>query len=241
LVSEDYLKHLAGLHDRWIKRPTVVAELVAEVASAPVVDIRRVVEGEANEVYDVTMEGAPSLIVRISHGGPEALQREAWVLGECASRDIRAPRVHALRHLEVEGEQQAAIVMEKVQGERLCDVDLDEIDVRRVLGDVGAWLSQLHSIPVRGFGNLDGYGVGKVATMNDGLTSMANEALALEEAGRSVGLEASTVRSWLREIVDSFQETPPRVAQPQRPLGQARRPSVRNHRLRRGRRRTRSE
>ena len=33
----------------------------------------------------------------IAHGGAESHHREAWVLAQCASRHIRAPRVHALR------------------------------------------------------------------------------------------------------------------------------------------------
>ena len=109
-VSEDYAKppaeldrsqHLAALHEGWATPLNIVAAAVAEVAKAPVLDIRRIVAGEQNEVYDVTLERAPSLIVRISHRGPEAHNREAWVRGQCASRGIPAPRVHALRRLEV--------------------------------------------------------------------------------------------------------------------------------------------
>jgi hypothetical protein len=95
LVCEEYDKHLASLHDAWATPPTVVAGLVAEVADTAVRDIRGIVAGAQNEVYDVTLERAPSLIVRISHGRPEAHDREAWVIGQCASRGIRAPRVHA--------------------------------------------------------------------------------------------------------------------------------------------------
>ena len=212
LVSEEYDKHLASLHHAWATPPTVVAGLVAEVADTAVLDISRIVAGEQNEVYDVTLERAPSLIVRISHVRPEAHDREAWVIGQCASRGIRAPRVHALRRVEVGSERRSIIVMEKLPGERLCDVNLDELDVRRVLGEVGAWLTELHSIPVQGFGYLDGRGVGKLATMDDWLAGMTSEAHAFEEAGRSVGLEVATIRGWLREIVDSFRAAPPRVA-----------------------------
>ena len=212
LVSEEYDKHLASLHDAWATPPTVVAGLVAEVADTAILDIRRIVAGEQNEVYDVTLERAPSLIVRISHGGPEAHDREAWVFGQCVSRGVRAPRVHALRRDEVGSERRSIIVMEKLPGERLCDVNPDELDVRRVLGEVGAWLTELHSIPVEGFGYLDGYGVGKRATMDDWLAGLTTEAHVFEEAGRSVGLEVATIRGWLEEIVDSFRAAPPRVA-----------------------------
>ena len=208
----DRSQHLAALHQGWATPLNIVVAAVGEVAKAPVLDLRRIVAGEQNEVYDVTLERAPSLIVRISHGGPEAHDREAWVLGQCASRGIRAPRVHALRRVEVGSEQRSIIVMEKLPGERLCDVNPDELDVRRVLGDVGAWLTELHSIPVQGFGYLDGSGVGKFPTMDDWLAGLTTGAPVFEEAGRSVGLDAATIRGWLREIVDSFGASPPRVA-----------------------------
>ncbi len=190
-----------------------MAAAVGEVAKAPVLDIRRIVAGEQNEVYDVTLERAPSLIVRISHRGSVAHEREAWVLGECASRGIPAPRVHALSRVEVGSEWRSVIVMEKLPGERLCDVNLSELDLRRVLGEVGEWLTQLHSIPVHGFGYFDGSGVGYRATIDDWIAgSLTTAAHVFEQAGRSVGLDAATIRGWLREIVESFRAAPPRVA-----------------------------
>ena len=211
-MSEEYDKHLASLHDAWATPPTVVARLVAEVANVAVLDIRRVVEGEQNEVYDVTVEGAPSVIVRISHGGAAAFEREAWVLGECAARGVRAPRVHGLRRVRVDGEPLAAMVMDKVHGDRLCDVDLGETALRRVLREIGAWLTELHSIPVEGFGYVDGDGVGKLATADAWLAGLTSTSLAFEDAGRAVGLPATTIRNWLREIVDALRAAPPRVA-----------------------------
>jgi aminoglycoside phosphotransferase (APT) family kinase protein len=209
----DRSQHLALLHEGWATPLNIVGAAVAEVAKAPVLDVRRVVAGEQNEVYDVTLERAPSLILRISHRGSEAHEREAWVLGQCASRGIPAPRVHALRRVEVGGEQRSVIVMEKLPGERLCDVNRGELDLRRVLGEVGEWLTELHSIPVHGFGYLDGSGVGFRATFDDWLAgSLTTAAHVFEEAGRSVGLDGATIRAWLSEIVDAFRAAPPRVA-----------------------------
>jgi aminoglycoside phosphotransferase (APT) family kinase protein len=210
-AAVDRKQHLAALHERWAAPPSVVVSAVGEVTDAPVLDIRRIVAGEQNEVYDVTLEGAASLIVRIALGAPDAHDREVWVIGQCASRGLPAPRVHTHCHVEVGSGRRSVIVMEKLPGERLCDLDPDELDVRRVLGEVGAWLTQLHTIPVQGFGYLDGSGVGKLATMDGWLAGLTTEARAFEEAGRSVGLEAAAIRSWLLEIVDSLRETPPRI------------------------------
>jgi len=191
---------------------SVVAAVVAEVSSAPVLETRRVIAGEGNEVYDVTLERASSLIVKIAHRRPESHAREAWALSQCALRGIPAPRIHARRIVDVGSAPRSVIVMEKLPGEPLRDVDVDEIDVRRVLGDVGAWLTELHSIPVQGVGYLDGAGVGLRATMDDWLAALTAETNVFQDAGLSVGLEGSTIRGWLREIVDSFRAAPPRVA-----------------------------
>lgn len=207
----DRSQHLAALHEGWATPLTIVAALVAEVAKAPVLEIRRIVAGEQNEVYDVTLDGVPSVIVKISHRGAEGLEREAWVLGQCAARDILAPRFLVLRRVEVGGEPRSIFVMEKLPGERLCDIDLPESDLRRVLGEIGGWLSELHAIPVQGFGYLDGSGVGYAATMDDWLAdSLTDAAPVFEEAGRSVGLDATTIRGWLSEIEDAFRAAPPR-------------------------------
>jgi aminoglycoside phosphotransferase (APT) family kinase protein len=207
----DRSHHLAALHEGWATPPSIVAALVREVAIAPVVDIHRIVAGEQNEVYDVTLERAPSLVVRIAHGGPESHDREAWVIGQCTSRGLPVPRIHSHRRVEADGEQRSVIVMEKLAGERLSDADVNELDLRKVLTDVGAWLRELHSIPVHGFGYLDGSGIGKHVTMEDWLAGFREEALVFEEAGHSVELEAETIRAWAREIVDSFRAVPPRV------------------------------
>lgn len=203
--------HLAALHDGWATPMTVVEAAVGEVANAPVTDIRRVLAGEQNEVYDVSVERAPSLIVRISHVRLESHDREAWVLGQCLSRGIPAPRVLALRRVEVGSERRSMMVMEKLPGERLCDLDADGLDLRRVLGGVGAWLTELHSIPVQGFGYLDGRGVGRFSALDDWLAGLTTEAHTFAEAGRSVGLDVAMVRGWIGDIVDAFRAAPPRV------------------------------
>ncbi len=87
----------------------------------------------------------------------------------------------------------------------------DEVDVRRVLAEVRAWLKQFHAIPVRGLGGPDGSGLGRVKTLDEWLANVTAEAQAFEDAGRSVGFEPSTVRGWLREIVDSLRPAPPRM------------------------------
>jgi Ser/Thr protein kinase RdoA (MazF antagonist) len=209
----DRSQHLAALHQGWATPLNIVMAAIAEVAKAPILDIRRIVAGEQNEVYDVTLERDLSLIVKISHRGSEGLDREAWVLGQCAARGIPAPRVHALRRVEVEGEQRSIIVMEKLPGERLCDVNRAEIDLRRVLEEIGEWLTELHSIPVQGFGKLEGSGVGYRATIDDWLAdSLTTVAHVFEEAGCSVALDAATIQGWLREILESLRAAPPRVA-----------------------------
>ena len=207
----DRSEHLAALHARWVTPVSAVEAAVRDVTTAPVAEVRRIVAGEQNEVYDVAFQRAPSLIVRISQD-EASHSREAWVIAQCLARGIRVPRIHARRSIDVGREPRSLMVMEKLPGQRLGDVDRADVDIRRTLEEVGAWLRQLHSIPVRGFGYLDGSGVGKLPTVQDGLTRLMGERAAFEDAGGSVGIDAATIRSLLREIVESLQATPPRVA-----------------------------
>ncbi len=120
-----------------------------------------------------------------------------WVLGQCASRGIRVPQVHALRRVEVESGERSIIVMEKLPGERLRDVALGEVELRRVLEEMGAWLKELHSVPVQGFGYLDGSGRGDLATLDDWhAASLTEQAANPWAAGGSVRFESSAV--WRR-------------------------------------------
>ena len=207
----DRSEHLAALHEGWETPLGDVSRVVAEVAKAPILDIQRIVAGEQNEVYDVALERAPALIVKISHKGAEGLEREAWALRRCAEHGILAPRLHALRRIEVGDGERTVLVMEKLPGERLSDLDLAEPDLRRVLGELGSWLTQLHTIRMQGWGYVDGSGAGHVATMDDWLSgSLTDVAHVFERAGRSVGLDDSTIRGWLSEILAAFEAAPPR-------------------------------
>lgn len=210
-MSDDYADHLAARHAGWDTPPGIVHEVVAKDANASVVGLRRIVEGELNEVYDVTLDGASSLIMRISHGGREAFDREAWVLDECSARGIPAPQILAVRDVDVQGQRRTCCLMTKLEGARLCDLDLDEATTRRVLEELGAWLRQLHAIPVRGFGYLDGSGVGGQASVEEGLANLVDDAADFEKAGGAVGLRASSVRAWLDEIDQALRAAPPRI------------------------------
>ena len=210
-MSEDYAEHLAGRHATRVTPPEVVRQLVAEAASAPVAAVRRIVQGEVNEVCEVTLHGAPSLMVRISHDGGEAFAREAWVLHACATRTIAAPRLLVHRTFDVLGETRTGCVMERIEGEPLGDLDVDAVTTRRVLRALGVWLRELHAIPVRGFGYLDATGTGSHASLEHGLAGLVEGADAFEAAGRAVGVPVATIRGLLREIVDALGAAPPRV------------------------------
>ncbi len=204
--------HLAALHEQWTTPPEFVATAVAQASKAPIRSLRRIVAGEQNEVYEVTFGAAPSLIVRISHRGALAHERERWVLAECAARGIPAPRVYAHQRVHLGDHERSLIVMEKLPGELLCDVDPAGIDVRQVLRELGEWLARFHSIPVRGFGYLRADGAGHRPTLEEWLTaSVTDAAPQFEAAGLEVGMDPGTIRLWVREIQAAFHHPLPRV------------------------------
>ncbi len=157
-MSDDFDQHLATFHVRWNTPAAVVLDAVRAVTQAPVASRKRIVHGAANEVYDFAFAGAPSLIVRIARDPDKNMEPERWAIAQCEARGIAVPHIHLIQHLTHDGGPLHICVMEKLEGERLSDVTLTPVEVRRVLNALGAWLSQLHAISVNGFSYLNGAG-----------------------------------------------------------------------------------
>ncbi len=208
-MSDDHDRHLASFHERWNTPEHIVLDAIREVTRAPVVSRRRIVHGAANEVYDFAFENAPSLIVRIARDAEKNMEPERWAIAQCEAHGVEAPHIHRIRHLTLDGAALHICVMTKIEGERLCDAALSSEQTRRVMNQLGAWLSRLHAIPVSGFSYLDGEG--RAAAPN--YDRAADEFLAVvpefEAAGTAAGLAPRVLERWI-----SFCETTLRASRP---------------------------
>jgi aminoglycoside phosphotransferase (APT) family kinase protein len=184
-------------------------DAVRELTRAPVVSRTRIEHGFANEVYDFAFDGAPPLIVRMTRDAVKDMEPERWVIGQCEARGVAVPHIHSIQHLEHDGAPLHICIMEKIAGTRLCDTQLVPDDLRHVLNALGAWLFQFHSIPVDGFGYLNGRGEPEAKTYDgtaDWLLTIVPE---FEAAAAHAGIAGTTLQRWLSFIDETL-----RIARP---------------------------
>jgi aminoglycoside phosphotransferase (APT) family kinase protein len=208
-MSDDLTSHLNKFHKRWNTPDTIVMDTVREVTRAPIVSRTRIEHGFANEVYDLAFDGAPSLIVRITRDAVKDMEPERWVLGQCEARGIPVPHIHLIKHLTLDGAPLHICIMEKLEGTRLCDTPLAPDDLRHVLNALGAWLARFHSIPIDGYGYLNGRGEAEAKTYDgtaDWLLTLVPE---FEATAQHAGIALAELQRWL-----AFIDATLRVARP---------------------------
>ena len=84
---------LQSRHDKWNTPSGLINEYVRKATGSAIVQAKRVVVGQDNEVYDVTTV-ALRLIVRISRKDNPRFEAERWALN--AARNAGVPTPHVL-------------------------------------------------------------------------------------------------------------------------------------------------
>ena len=64
--SDEYAQHLHGVHSKLAAPEEFILEALKDVAAGAIASKRRIIAGEANEVYDIRTSDERDLIVRIS-------------------------------------------------------------------------------------------------------------------------------------------------------------------------------
>ena len=149
---EDWLREH---HGAMTSPSEVLSGAVRRATGQPPADHRRLIVGQVNEVYDVTLADGRQVVVRISHVEDPRFEAERWALDAARDRGVPTPRV---LHLETGPERQAC-VEEMLPGVQLATL-LGEGLPASVVEDLGALLGRIHEVSVDGFGYLQPDGRG---------------------------------------------------------------------------------
>src|SRR5581483_6752562 len=98
---QSYANYLAALHAEQTISGEVLDEILRQVSPARVLSRQRIIAGEINEVYDVTLADELHVIVRISRNPVKNFahfEQEQWAIRECARRGVPVPEVLGLWH-----------------------------------------------------------------------------------------------------------------------------------------------
>jgi Ser/Thr protein kinase RdoA (MazF antagonist) len=146
-VTDEYARHLAALHAGFEAPAELIAAAARAVTRSPIAAMQRIVHGEANEVYGLTFERGPGVILRIARRAEGLFEKEAWAIGRCRALGVAVPEILSLQRLQADGEALELCFMERLPGERLSDsLALPRDTLRAVVRELGEQLSRMHAI-----------------------------------------------------------------------------------------------
>lgn len=169
MAEDEYARHLTDLHSRLNISEDVLLGAVQEVTRAEITSRKRIIGGEANEVWDMAFSDNRKLIIRISRDAEKHFEQEQWAIAHCVALDVPVPKILLIKHLSTPDRPLDICIQEKLDGDVLTQGanDLKKIPQSRleaITKQLGEFLSKIHSIPVEGFGYLDGNGQGGAPT-----------------------------------------------------------------------------
>ena len=162
-MASEYKKYLEQIHSKLEAPDSIIKEITEEATGGEVISKRKIIAGEANEVYDLTLLGDAHVIARISRKDDEEFEREQWCIEKCHELGVPVSRILLLKKIEVNDEKLSICVQEKIDGEPLERGaihygELDEVRLRKIINQAGELLGKIHSVSVDGFGKLNAIG-----------------------------------------------------------------------------------
>lgn len=208
--SDHYQKYLASVHGDWITPDEVIYDVVKEGTGKEVVFKKRIIAGEANEVYDITIEDSKHVILRISTSGYPNFLQEKWAIDKVKKLRVPVAEIILIKYLNVEGKEKSLCLMEKVEGESLerGNIDFGKLNLsirRNLISQAGEILSKIHSIQTEGFGWIIGEGKAEFKTSNELIKGLVSKQDAVEKMAKEENINQAHIGKAYR-IIKSFKE-----------------------------------
>lgn len=164
----------------------------------------RIVAGEVNEVYEMSLGSDKDVIVRVSHSSWNNFEDERWALEECRKVGLPVPRVLGIESVKDEGKTITVCIEEKIDGLPLSKI-LDESTMRsrerqQYFFQIGKALGKVHKVKTKGFGNLNKEGKGEYSTFKEYLMKRHRERKKLVEISKKSEVTAKEIDQALQLI-----------------------------------------
>lgn len=206
--KNSYDKYLAALHAKNITPDTVIADVVKEGTGKDIATKRRIVAGEANEVYDITLSDQSNVILRIARSGHPNFQQEQWALEQVTKVGVPVPEILFVTYKTVDIQELSFCLMKKVAGEPLerggIDFSALSQDIQKAyIIQAGEILSKIHSIKTQGYGWIIGRGRAEYERPDDIIDELLRRREEAHTIAAAEKIEKNKIDRAL-EIVESF-------------------------------------
>src|SRR5258707_12514422 len=104
--------------------------------------------------------------------------------------------------MEVEGERLTFCIEEKLEGQILGDIknDLSPQKLEKIIQNAGLLLSRIHSIPTKGFGQLNEKGEGEFKTWMEFMLEQEGKEKRWQEVSSKTGIDLRAIEMALETI-----------------------------------------
>lgn len=191
--NDPYQRFLEKSHESFTSPEELVSEMIQKATGAELVERRKIIEGEVNEVYDVTTSEKQNVIVRISRSEYPSFETEEKVIRLVRMVGVPAPKVLLIEQISLEDKKLTFCVEEKIQGEPLKDLmgSMDNEMLKSFISEAGRILSKINSVTVEIFGSLDGSNSFK--TWSDFIFNLESKREKIINAGKIVGADKTLI------------------------------------------------
>lgn len=170
-VSE-YQDYLNTLQAKLQTPEEIIRETISKVTGHKMLEKERIIAGEANEVYKVTLGDKKAVFLRISRNNRREFESEKWAIEQVKKLGVPVPVVIGIDYV-ISGEEKLELcVQEEMPGEVLKrgKIDFSSFGVdrqRNLINQAGEILSKIHSVKIDGFESINELGKGKYQSFAD--------------------------------------------------------------------------
>jgi len=159
-LTDEYARHLRDVRSKLAAPEEFILEALKDVTVGAIVSKRRIIAGEANEVYDIRTSDERDLIVRISRDREKDFEQECWAIGQCMKIDVPVPTILVIKHFSEGANPIDICIQDKLAGDLLsiAAASLPRDGVRSICVRVGELLARIHGIRTKGHGYLNRQG-----------------------------------------------------------------------------------
>ncbi|OGH18439.1 MAG: hypothetical protein A2868_00885 [Candidatus Levybacteria bacterium RIFCSPHIGHO2_01_FULL_40_15b] len=218
-TADDYNKYISSIHKTLITPEEIIRDIVKQGTGIKLLIKDRIIAGEVNEVYDITLSNKRHVILRISRQGYPNFQQEKWAITECKRAGVPVPEILLIKYVTIKNKKCSICLMEKIDGEPLerGGLDFEKLNLetrKRLIRQAGEILSRIHSIETRGFGWIIGEGKAEYSNFENLLKERLRKKDALERIIMEEGMDKNTIRTAFRIInrfADEYAEQIPKL------------------------------
>ena len=210
-AGDHYQEYLSSIHDKWDTADEIIQDLVKEATGYNLKSKLRIIAGESNEVYDLTLDDNTHVILRISNSGHPNFLQEKWAIKEAKKLGIPVPEILLIKYLKIEGTEKSFCLMKKVKGEPLerGAINFDKFDSdlkRKLINQAGEILSKIHSIPTEGFGRIKEEGKAEFKTSSELIDNLVSQQEKVEKMAEEEEIALAQIENAYR-IINSFRDS----------------------------------